>query len=59
MIKYIVLAFLLFGCGTEDDDDSEYFETVENCTVYEQWDGSTVEYCDIVISKPYPEGVGP
>jgi len=61
MNKYlIVLAFLLIGCGTDgDDSDREYLSTVEDCTIYEEWDGSTTEYCDIVISKPYPDGIGP
>jgi len=57
MYKYIVLAFLLVGCGTDgDDSDREYFETVEDCTTYETYSGTT-EYCDIVIvgSRSNPE----
>lgn len=50
MNKYlIVLAFLLTACGSDDESDREYFETVENCTVYTDSTGTTTEYCDIVV----------
>ena len=49
MNKYLIVLVFLVGCGSDSSSDREYFETVENCTVYTDYTGTTTEYCDIVV----------